>query len=691
MMCNDSCSNLLSATPECRTVEFIDDILVSDPTKELAQREDLASEQSRTSEREILVVESFERPAGNPERLQVRPTQTGKIQKTEEKTSMNALLMTLPINNLCRAVLMIIGLVLFGMISASPTAAQLPVAPTTADIIDWDLPSLQGAGSCPSAIGAVTLPPSGDPVYYVTRGTCPAISPNNPGRMGPVMLRFIPGNPLPTGQASWRAWNLGATLPNGQPLEDTGGMKITRDGSVAFVRAAREIVRVNMTTNVLTHWIDFADTNDPVSWSDLALVERCGGYIDVYSAHTNPTGGGIIERLTVQNSSNNATVKRWDVGGGAGSEFLSGVAYSAGNGKIYFSEGLSNNIGELDPNTGRVRRWSLFAVNATTPRQISIDTKGIVWVVTASGNLVSLNPCSNDMASYEIPGAGGVPSPGPAANPFGIGTSGGIVGFTEADGKKVGTLIPNKATVCVTPSCATATVICDSICGSTECIHADYGCVTPQSKPGQPAVHTDVDPVGEFIETTLPDTGNFPLGIFRDVQRPVGNFYFVVELGGASPGGPDHRLSHVAFDLSTATSAGLVTGGGTLRNITPIGDQDYGGDDDDWDSDSDGGVFSNFGFNVYRKNPSAPVRGQLNYQNKSTGEHVKSVQITDLQIVGNTATFSGTCTNNGLPCTFQITVQDNGNPGRGKDSFQISGVGVTPNGGTLSGGNIKFH
>jgi hypothetical protein len=205
-------------------------------------------------------------------------------------------------------------------------------------------------------------------------------------------------------------------------------------------------------------------------------------------------------------------------------------------------------------------------------------------------------------------------------------------------------------------------------------------------------VHTDVDPVGEFIETTLPDTGNFPLGIFRDVQRPVGNFYFVVELGGASPGGPDHRLSHVAFDLSTVTSAGLVTGGGTLRNITPIGDQDYGGDDDDWDSDSDGGVFSNFGFNVYRKNPTATVRGQLNYQNKTTGEHVKSVQITDLQIVGNTATFSGTCTNNGLPgCTFQITVQDNGNPGRGKDTFQISGVGITPNSGTLSGGNIKFH
>jgi hypothetical protein len=677
-----SCSNPQSATLECTTVEIIDDILVSYPTHALTQLEDLASESLHTGERETLVVESFG-PAGNPDRLQVRPTRTGKISRIEERISMNSEQTKLPISILCRPITMILGLMFFAVMSVSPARAQITT--TTADIVDWDLPSLQGAGMCPSAIGAVTLPPSGDPVYYVTRGACPSISPNNLGRSGPVMLRFIPGNPLATGQASWRAWNLGG------PIEDTGGMKITRDARYAFVRAAREIVRVNMTNNVLTHWVDFADTLDPVSWSDLALVERCGGYIDVYSAHTNPTGGGIIERLTVQNGSNNATVKRWDVGGGAGSEFLSGVAYNSGNGKIYFSEGASNNIGELDPNTNKVRRWNLSAVTAATPRQISIDTKGIVWIVTGSGHLVSLNPCSNDMAAYLIPGAGAFPSPGPDAIPFGIGTSGGIVGFTEAGGKKVGVLIPNKQSVPVTPSCLTATFTCDSIAGTPECINADYGNVTPQSKPGQPALHTDIDPVGEFIEATLPDTGNFPLGIFRDIQRCVGNFYLVVELGGVNANGNDHRLSHVAFDLSGVTSLGLVTGGGTIRNIPSAGDQDQGEDDDDWDSDSDGGVFCNFGFNFYRKNALQPVRGQLNYQNKTTGEHVKSVQITDMQIVGNTATISGTCTNNGLPCTFQLTVQDNGNPGKGKDTFQISGAGIVPNGGTLSGGNIKVR
>jgi hypothetical protein len=118
---------------------------------------------------------------------------------------------------------------------------------------------------------------------------------------------------------------------------------------------------------------------------------------------------------------------------------------------------------------------------------------------------------------------------------------------------------------------------------------------------------------------------------------------------------------------------------------------DSGSDDDDWDSDSDGGVKSNFGLNVYRKSSMSTIRGNLNYLNKTTGEHVKSVQITSFQIMGNTATFSGTCTNNGMACMFTVSVQDNGNPGKGKDTFQISGIGVISNSGTLSGGNIKVR
>ena len=598
---------------------------------------------------------------------------------------MNTRQQRLPINILRRPIFKITVLVLFGIISASRVAAQLNT--TTADIIDWDLPSLKGAGACPSSIGAVTLPPSGDPVYYVTFGACPAISPNNPGREGPVMIKFTPGTPLASGQATWRAWNLGGLI------ETTGGMKITRDERVAFVRTAREIIRVNMTTNVLTHWVDVTDTADPASWSDLALVERCGGYIDVYTAQNDALNAGIIQRLTVQNGSNNATVKRWVVDGGAGAEYLSGVAFNSGNGKVYFSEGLSNNIGELDPNTNRVRRWSLTAADpmVASPRQVSVDTKGVVWVVTASGHLVSLNPCTNQMAAYLIPGAGGLPSPGAAANPFGIGPSGGIVGFTEADGKKVGMLIPNKQTVCVTPSCQTAMVICDSIPGTTECINTDSGCVMPQLKAGQPAVHTDLDPFGEFVEATLPDTGNFPLGIFRDVQRSVGNFWAVVEQGGANPNGLDHRLSHVAFPVSSSCgTGGLATGGGTIGDSLPSPDDVLTADMDDWAPSNR----ATFGLTVYTKYGNT-VRGDLYYTNNVTGEQVKSVSLTAFQVIGNRATISGTCTRklNGIetPCTFDVTVVDNGYPGKGRDTFNISGLGIVPNGDTLNGGNIKVY
>ena len=673
----------LTTTPYRATIKLIDDVVVSYPPKTPNQREDPPSASFRTGEPEsVSNVESSSNARNDSGYFHVtlKPAPIKKSKKVQEEISMNGRRLRIDISY--RPFLMIIGLVLFGVMSVSPVAAQLE----TADFVEWDLPSFQGAGACPSSIGAVTRPPTGDPVYYVTFGACPAISPNNPGREGPVMIRFIPGTPLATGTASWRAWNLGGLI------ETTGGMKITRDERVAFVRTAREIIRVNMTTNVLTHWLDFPDTADMAGWSDLALVERCNGYyIDVYTAHNDAINQGIIQRLTVSNGGTTATVKRWIVDGGAGAEFLSGVAYFSGNGKIYFSEGTSNKIGELDPNTNKVRRWDLSAVGAATPRQISIDTKGVVWVVTGSGNLVSLNPCTNDMAAYLIPGAGGIPSPGAAANPLGIGTSGGVVGFTEADGKKVGMLIPNKPTVKVTPTSVTALYTSDSILGTTEYVNPDFGNVMPDSKPGQPAVHTDMDPFGEFVEATLPDTGNFPLGIFRDVERPVGNFWAVVQLGGANPDGPDHRLSHFAFNTSALASAGLVTGGGTLRNITPVVPLDFGGDEDDWDSDSDGGVFTNFGFNVYRKYATAPVRGNLNYHNKTTGEHVKSVTVDTFTISGNTATFTGTCTNNNLPCTFQVTIQDNGNPGKGKDTFQISGMGVTPNSGTLSGGNIKIH
>jgi hypothetical protein len=114
---------------------------------------------------------------------------------------------------------------------------------------------------------------------------------------------------------------------------------------------------------------------------------------------------------------------------------------------------------------------------------------------------------------------------------------------------------------------------------------------------------------------------------------------------------------------------GKVTGGGTI-NVT-------------------GGI-GNFGFIVQVQSTSGPISGDLQYVNHATGAKVHSVMFTTFTVSGNTATFSGTCTNNGAPCTFSVMVQDNGEPGT-NDSFTISINGGPPEGGTLRSGNIQIH
>jgi hypothetical protein len=84
------------------------------------------------------------------------------------------------------------------------------------------------------------------------------------------------------------------------------------------------------------------------------------------------------------------------------------------------------------------------------------------------------------------------------------------------------------------------------------------------------------------------------------------------------------------------------------------------------------------------------ISGDLQYVNHASGANVHNVTFTTLVISGNTATFSGACTKNGVPCTFSVMVQDNGEPGT-NDVFTISINGGPPEGGTLRSGNIQIH
>jgi hypothetical protein len=98
--------------------------------------------------------------------------------------------------------------------------------------------------------------------------------------------------------------------------------------------------------------------------------------------------------------------------------------------------------------------------------------------------------------------------------------------------------------------------------------------------------------------------------------------------------------------------------------------------------------FGNFGFNAQTK--GSGFSGQLEYQNHASNVNVHSTSITSLCVTGNSATFSGTCTQNGSPCTFTVNIQDNGEPGNGVDRFTINYGGPTE-GGVITKGNIQVH
>ena len=104
-----------------------------------------------------------------------------------------------------------------------------------------------------------------------------------------------------------------------------------------------------------------------------------------------------------------------------------------------------------------------------------------------------------------------------------------------------------------------------------------------------------------------------------------------------------------------------------------------------------------FGFIVSRKTAGGPVKCEGNYQNHNTGEDVHIVSCDFLFFPApDTATFGGStlgsCTNNGVPCSFTITVQDKGEPGvKNGDTFDIAGLVILAQSGPLIAGNIQIH
>lgn len=133
-----------------------------------------------------------------------------------------------------------------------------------------------------------------------------------------------------------------------------------------------------------------------------------------------------------------------------------------------------------------------------------------------------------------------------------------------------------------------------------------------------------------------------------------------------------------------------VTGGGQIAVPDP----------DSTDPSDGGNGKANYGFNAHPPAfAGAAATGHLNYLNHVTRLHGKGT-VTDLDVLSNNTDgtaklvrFSGMCDN--VPaCTFSVTVEDNGEPGR-EDRFGIAIV----NGGlvearsprVISHGNIQVH
>ncbi|MBA2359399.1 MAG: hypothetical protein H0V79_00445 [Actinobacteria bacterium] len=97
-----------------------------------------------------------------------------------------------------------------------------------------------------------------------------------------------------------------------------------------------------------------------------------------------------------------------------------------------------------------------------------------------------------------------------------------------------------------------------------------------------------------------------------------------------------------------------------------------------------------FGFNVRKDETETRLKGSCNVVDHATGTHVKCLTVTDYQQIGNTATWKGTAEVNGVVENYRITVQDNGEPNQGLDTFSIKTDSYEA-AGNVQHGNVQLH
>ena len=93
-----------------------------------------------------------------------------------------------------------------------------------------------------------------------------------------------------------------------------------------------------------------------------------------------------------------------------------------------------------------------------------------------------------------------------------------------------------------------------------------------------------------------------------------------------------------------------------------------------------------------KANGSGTPSGHLTYQDHAQNRTVQSTAITSVVVNGDCATVRGTAKVNGSGAFgFEVTVCDNGEPGKDADTFSINMSDGYSNAGTLGGGNVQLH
>ena len=578
--------------------------------------------------------------------------------------------------------------------TANPALAQGPVPAALPDarVIEWDCPLTgQQAQTPPADPGPGALVADGNRVWYVTR-------------LGqPRLVRFTPGNPIATvaGTCNWWDLEFGTVT--------TGGLRLRPVGTQVFIRTFDDLQRIETGTNQRTRWFDGL-----VSMSDLSI--RVNGSTEVFTTGQALLGAGsanersnqVVQRFA-PTSNGSATATRWEVGGGAGMVYLSGIDVHPTLGHlVYFAQPGDNHLGELNTKTGAVRRWnlSLAAPDVFDPRQLDVAPGGMVWAVTGSGHIVGLNPTLNEILVATMPGS-------ILNNPFGVNADGSIAYTTAGEiptFNKVGVLFPHGTPTPVPPSTETVVPEQVEITGTQMTVPQFTGTAAPVVKR---ALAQEAESQGgtffeAMIDTGVPENSSFacgapadfdpeddfspddpcapstqPLGVAHD-PNPANLPHGALAAAYAAVGGSVMRIAHVTV-FPQATFVGSVSGGGWIPTTDPL-------------TGAETGKIS-FGLVAMRKSASEPAKGHVTYQNHTTGGRVVSLELTDVQFVGNKATISGLCKQDTSDCLqFRVDVTDNGQPNQNPyDELKmlrdpLLNLFLLPaEGGFLKGGNLKVR